>query len=1354
MVFFRRRVTLLWLLTFLFLKANIVERRSRVASPAKTTSDDFKSDPTAESKLTVNSKLSPVAVPSPSNRRQERRRAVSAKPKTTAESQHAENSKQVMAPSTSPPPPPPPPAAADDCSSDAKSTSSDSAVKSVSSDSAVKSVSSDSAVKSVSSDSGTVKSISPDPAVQQTGNDKITKSRSLPPFPNEKELFTCKYPVVSPLLPRATSVLAKSVGNSCSIVVARSRSLSPSFVSPKICAPTARTSTEPKTSSKKKINDFYRNMYSAAQRKRKRSESMEVTSPAQQPGDDEPTNYWSLSPPAQIGSFISSVRVPTPLLSLSPEKRTAVKNPPAHKPHDGQESSFFTPSMSASGPFIAGEEHSLIGGSAKKKIITVAVRQPVTGSSPASKRALGFGETPKVSVTVAAGRGAAALSKPPGSLPPVEEMPRAGYIPFIPSTAGVVVSTAPKPQQQTTSPSGPMLTGDHSSSVLDSTKTKLRDFASSKNPSLKTSSSKKGTTSKYQSKQSKQSLSSLLASRMPMGAQSFVIPQMPTSLPHCMDSFLSNTLPGSKDSVYGSFLSDSAGGVANTPPFNLSAPFPPTSLLPVSSGARNGSAGSRMQAGNLVPHSKPINVPAAAYRSDGGSFSHSSTPSLHSGGSSSKSSCSVSTMGRVPISALPVKTVSSVVSRPPAAMQNEPSASPSLLNGNRPCTYRSASTATSGMPRGVSLSSATPNSLNISPGTAQSSNPSFPSATFHTIRSRSMSTSSSGLSPSPPPPPPPMSGEKLQSLSLQHNRRRKNTVHHTGGGGGGGGLSPSEGWPMMMKLPPSSSSSSSSFSTTSSTGPHVPMLQPRASMQGESHEKDTTTLAPSASSKVPASPSIVTLLTGISASSKPGLMPSTAQISQPCVSRPNPSFSSPNSLCFTSESLKPAPCSSRSSSSSSLPLHQPSLSSSNPPSRSLYQSSLPSSSNSSNSGSATTLDTALQPSSLSQPPMVTSMQSKQVASLDKGVMTEKGRKTPSAPLEVNMKTDHKSGQTSAVHSSPPKPSSKKRLASLATARRVQSNNDPFSPPPPPPVSKFSLSSFPSLSPSLMVANPPSKQCSEAAEITIPPSPSVWLADRASTTPIPKSATSTAYNNGFSQKTGDFADRKPRVSTPPVPKNRSYTTSNGHSQKTGGTEIRAVDSHRVGTKQMRAGADQTRAVPLSADRGHSQKGGGMPLYNTADSGHSQRTGISVSPVGDSSPGLMPVGGGANQTTAMAQLSKMTRWEIEQLYYYNAAILEEQKCLTNMIEGHLLKMEQENKETNIFRKRSKSEVYNDLLKYLVEPDCSPDDEGSIRLVGHCGTSSADYSDVIIGGTPYQPIINSKYDVYKTILKNTKS
>lgn len=131
-------------------------------------------------------------------------------------------------------------------------------------------------------------------------------------------------------------------------------------------------------------------------------------------------------------------------------------------------------------------------------------------------------------------------------------------------------------------------------------------------------------------------------------------------------------------------------------------------------------------------------------------------------------------------------------------------------------------------------------------------------------------------------------------------------------------------------------------------------------------------------------------------------------------------------------------------------------------------------------------------------------------------------------------------------------------------------------------------------------------------------------------------------------------------------------------------------------------------------------------------------------GAASPSSVASSSGNPSAAQPVDLSKMSRWEIEQLYYYNTAILEEQKRLMKVIEKHLLETEQE---SNV-RKPSTFEMYKNFLEFLTEPDTIPD--ASIDMYGF--SEESEVSDVIVGGTPYQPIINSKYDVYRKFLNKT--
>ena len=113
--------------------------------------------------------------------------------------------------------------------------------------------------------------------------------------------------------------------------------------------------------------------------------------------------------------------------------------------------------------------------------------------------------------------------------------------------------------------------------------------------------------------------------------------------------------------------------------------------------------------------------------------------------------------------------------------------------------------------------------------------------------------------------------------------------------------------------------------------------------------------------------------------------------------------------------------------------------------------------------------------------------------------------------------------------------------------------------------------------------------------------------------------------------------------------------------------------------------------VDANGGHFHSTGhGAPSFGSPhQSGETSATPTTISP--QPNPAVMPA-------AAAVDLSKMSRWEIEQLYYYNAAILEEQKKLMRVIEEHLAKSEQG---TNAHKPTS-FEVYQKFLDFLTEPE----------------------------------------------------
>lgn len=144
-----------------------------------------------------------------------------------------------------------------------------------------------------------------------------------------------------------------------------------------------------------------------------------------------------------------------------------------------------------------------------------------------------------------------------------------------------------------------------------------------------------------------------------------------------------------------------------------------------------------------------------------------------------------------------------------------------------------------------------------------------------------------------------------------------------------------------------------------------------------------------------------------------------------------------------------------------------------------------------------------------------------------------------------------------------------------------------------------------------------------------------------------------------------------------------------------------------------------------------------------------TGISLNTSIVSQHGGGPVGG--NVGVPITDLSRMSRREIEQLYYYNAALLEQQKRLTKLIETHLVKLEQEQQENqqNVAQSPTSLEM-NKSLEFVMEPESVANVNMSIS--GFSDKPTEEFEDWIVGGTPLQPIINSKYDVYKKLLKHS--
>ena len=115
-----------------------------------------------------------------------------------------------------------------------------------------------------------------------------------------------------------------------------------------------------------------------------------------------------------------------------------------------------------------------------------------------------------------------------------------------------------------------------------------------------------------------------------------------------------------------------------------------------------------------------------------------------------------------------------------------------------------------------------------------------------------------------------------------------------------------------------------------------------------------------------------------------------------------------------------------------------------------------------------------------------------------------------------------------------------------------------------------------------------------------------------------------------------------------------------------------------------------------------------------------------------------------------LTKMSKWELEQLYYYNTAVLEQHKLLMKTIEDHLGAMEGERavggeKEGLASLHLSSYDAYKHFLDFTVEPSCNFNNNDEYCEKFGFGDEGRELNDLILGGTPGQPIINGKYDIY---------
>lgn len=165
-----------------------------------------------------------------------------------------------------------------------------------------------------------------------------------------------------------------------------------------------------------------------------------------------------------------------------------------------------------------------------------------------------------------------------------------------------------------------------------------------------------------------------------------------------------------------------------------------------------------------------------------------------------------------------------------------------------------------------------------------------------------------------------------------------------------------------------------------------------------------------------------------------------------------------------------------------------------------------------------------------------------------------------------------------------------------------------------------------------------------------------------------------------------------------------------------------------------------ALPLAHQyaMGHANPGGAtFPLFPS--------TPAFLPAVGHLTPGMGSPAASMPQpssTVPLTDLSKMSRWEIEQLYYYNAAILEEQKQLMRLIEYHLALAEHEGPKKDSkksgFRRPTTIEVYRKFLNFLVEPDTEP--SAGPNMFGF--KDEPEIEDLIVEGTPYQPIMSAMH------------
>ena len=105
-----------------------------------------------------------------------------------------------------------------------------------------------------------------------------------------------------------------------------------------------------------------------------------------------------------------------------------------------------------------------------------------------------------------------------------------------------------------------------------------------------------------------------------------------------------------------------------------------------------------------------------------------------------------------------------------------------------------------------------------------------------------------------------------------------------------------------------------------------------------------------------------------------------------------------------------------------------------------------------------------------------------------------------------------------------------------------------------------------------------------------------------------------------------------------------------------------------------------------------------------------------------------------------IGDLSRWELERLYLYNLALLDQQRKYTKMLEKRLIMMEQEQRK----KKPSKLDLYRQFLEFVVEPTRFP----QAPAISFPEIKS---EEIVLKGTFDKPILDEGLDVYSSYSKS---